>query len=504
MKALSLFTGIGGFDKGFEHAGFELVGMCEADPWCRAVLKRHWPDVPLRNDVCGLNGADYPDCDVVMGGFPCQDLSVAGKRGGLRGARSGLFFEVARIVGEIRKVSADEYPKFVVLENVPGLLSSHGGRDFAALLAEMAKLGALDISWRTLDSRHFGVPQRRRRVFVVADFRGKRAGQVLFEPQSVCRNTQAGRAAGQDVAACVTAGTGRRYDPETETLISVARGTYGFVSSYKRRGGFGWSEAVNAAHTLKAEGGAHQGGPEKIPLVVEPRAYGLYPDETLKVQTETSPTLRAPTSGGNHAAVAYARTGHGEYREGAGTLCASRGDVGGGSETLLAFDARASSSRSMNPAPLSPPLEAQQKIAVCFDDPRRYDMRFHGGGEHGDLHPTLAATNPRQVVVFNPSQEGAALGTRDGLASTLTSSMGHHGHSSPRGDGSDNLAVTPYAVRRLTPVECERLQGFPDHHTAFTAGGQPIADTHRYRMCGNAVTVPVAAFIAERLAVLDA
>ena len=196
----STFTGIGGADLGFEAAGFKIAWQCELDAWKRSVLAAHWPSIPIYKDIVEL--ADYvaksgnrfpteilheeqqnrrisnstPDTnsaitqrrfgdvdsvDVLIGGFPCQDLSVAGKRKGFNGERSVLAFEFLRVAESLK-------PRWLVLENVPGLLSSNKGLDFQRLLSEVVASGYGGLAWRCLDARYFGVPQRRRRIFIVA------------------------------------------------------------------------------------------------------------------------------------------------------------------------------------------------------------------------------------------------------------------------------------------------------------------------------------------------
>lgn len=181
MRFVSLFSGVGGFDLGLEAAGWECVAQVEWDKHCQDVLARHWPDVPRWSDVSEVSGAELPPADVIAFGSPCQDLSIAGKRAGLNGERSVLFFEAVRIIKEMRDATNNAFPRFVIWENVAGALSSSGGRDFGAVLDELADLGAVDIEWAVLDARWFGTPQRRRRVFVVAGFdpRAIGAGQVL-------------------------------------------------------------------------------------------------------------------------------------------------------------------------------------------------------------------------------------------------------------------------------------------------------------------------------------
>ena len=165
MKAVSLFAGVGGFDLALERAGVTVVASCEIDKHARGVLQQQFPNSTLINDVkdvtgdqlkqLGFDGSD----GIIVGGFPCQDLSVAGKRAGLGGARSGLFWEICRILDETKA-------KWFVLENVPGLLSSQSGADMGAVLGALVERG-YGVAYRILDAQHFGVPQRRRRVFIV-------------------------------------------------------------------------------------------------------------------------------------------------------------------------------------------------------------------------------------------------------------------------------------------------------------------------------------------------
>jgi len=219
VNVVSLFTGVGGFDLGLERAGHRIVAQCEADEKARAVLRRHWPDVPTHGDVAIYEPTE--SADLVAGGFPCQDLSVAGKRAGLAGERSGLFFEAARISDLVLGDGG-----WVLIENVPGLLSSNGGRDFAVVLSTLADLGFHDLAWRVLDSRFLGVPQRRRRVFILARrARGRRAAEVLLEPESGGGDHQAGREARK--------GTARTSRPSPDGTISPA------VTSKWRKGSGG-------------------------------------------------------------------------------------------------------------------------------------------------------------------------------------------------------------------------------------------------------------------------
>lgn len=178
IRVASFFAGIGGFDLGFELAGMQTVWQCEKKPFCLDILEKHWPLVPRASDIRRVSADEIPSADIWVGGFPCQDVSLArmGPRSGLRGRDSGLFFEFADLIGERR-------PPLVVLENVAALLSSHHGRDFAIVIRTLADFG-YGVAWRVLDSRHFGVPQSRSRVFIVGSLGGPAsAGSVLFESE---------------------------------------------------------------------------------------------------------------------------------------------------------------------------------------------------------------------------------------------------------------------------------------------------------------------------------
>jgi DNA (cytosine-5)-methyltransferase 1 len=187
----SFFSGIGGFDLGFTRAGTATTLQCEIDPFCNQILSKHWPTVVRFSDIREVTHADIPFSDVWTGGFPCQDTSVArmGPRAGLKGKRSGLFFEFARLLEKC-------LPRIVVLENVPGLRSSHGGRDFQVVVRTLAKLG-YGVGWRVLNSKYFGVPQSRQRVYIVGCHRDPRGpAEILFEPERRKGNDQTSRSDG--------------------------------------------------------------------------------------------------------------------------------------------------------------------------------------------------------------------------------------------------------------------------------------------------------------------
>ena len=235
MKYVSLFSGAGGMDLGADRAGWECVAQVEKDKNCQAVLTHHWPDVPKWGDIADVDGTELPSADAVIFGSPCQDLSVAGRRAGIHGEASSLFFQAIRVIREMQ--DAGNTPTWVVWENVAGALSSNQGQDFAQVLHEMADAGALVLEWAVLDARWFGVPQRRRRVFLVACFdprTAERCGDPLLPVGPRVRRTPVeGDEAGKDVAGTLGGGSGRRgwandldrmtFVPFVKTVRSGAR-----------------------------------------------------------------------------------------------------------------------------------------------------------------------------------------------------------------------------------------------------------------------------------------
>ena len=204
----SLFDGIGGWQLAAVNNGVKPLWSSEIDPFPASITKKHFPDTIQLGDVTKINGAEIPPVDIICAGSPCQDLSIAGKRAGLEGERSNLFYHAMRIVREMREKTNGVYPKFFVWENVLGAFTSNSRRDFKAVLEEIgqtdipmpasgrwARAGMVrskdcGIAWRTLDAQFWGVPQHRERIFLIAGF-GKWGGdvQVLFEPESMRRDT---------------------------------------------------------------------------------------------------------------------------------------------------------------------------------------------------------------------------------------------------------------------------------------------------------------------------
>ena len=289
-----------GFDLGFDRAGMRCAWQVEYDAKARAVLARHWPDVERFEDVRNVGRDKLGPVDVICGGFPCQDVSVAGNRAGLAGERSGLWFEFHRILDELS-------PAWVVIENVPGLLSSNGGRDFATILRGLVKL-RYGVTWRVLDSQYFGVAQRRRRVFIVGSLGNGRSAEVLFERDGLFGNPPARREQREGVTSDVTpsltangdANSGFRDEKGLVVSTVPARDygdtTYPIVFQQNQRNEV--RDLGGVVGALQAQSGMKQ---------QNYLAYSLTTEQTPKHSTELAATLtkQSPTGGGQPQAVVY-------------------------------------------------------------------------------------------------------------------------------------------------------------------------------------------------------
>lgn len=208
MTAVSLFAGVGGFDLALERNGVKVVASCEIDKKASEVLAKHFPNSKLFGDVQELTGKDLidagfdPNNGIIVGGFPCQDLSVAGKRAGLAGNRSGLFWEICRLLDETKA-------KYFILENVPGLLSSQQGADMGTVIGALAERG-YGIAYRVLDAQHFGVPQRRRRVFIVGCLGddGRTPAKILAIDEGRAGYLEASKSKGKNTSRSASGSTG--------------------------------------------------------------------------------------------------------------------------------------------------------------------------------------------------------------------------------------------------------------------------------------------------------
>ena len=550
MKVLSLFSGVGGFDMGLEAAGMTTVFQCEIDKHARSVLEYHWPDVPKWDDVSTLTGAHILEMtggvDVVAWGSPCQDLSLAGKRAGLTGERSGLFHEGIRIIKELRELSNGQSPTWSIWENVVGALSSNGGADFGEVLHEMDEAGACFSEWSVLDAQYFGVPQRRRRVFVTTCFNSDTSLRcpepLLPVSQSLRGNSAEGGEQGQGATR------------ETQDRI----GTSGQWAAGSTPGGVLTTSVTSKWH--KGTGGPS--GSEHYNLVVEPMSFDTQFGSNANVFVDQTPTLKASQQ---PPSVAYPIQDGREIEKNQNGL-----GVGEDGDPMYTLDQTGAQS-------VAYPIDTRNALR----DPDKRDAVNRQGlgiGEDGDPSPTLThvfipavaysiredakannfsateietaralqalqpsvqshhaqtfITQEADPLIFeNSYRDGIRMG-KQGLSQTLSAKMGTGGLNTPMIAqevkpsgiiGSDIVGplmasdykfpqqqqvdenkvivqgVAPMlVVRRLTPLECERLMGWPDQHTAQGANGI-ISDSQRFKMCGNGVASPVAAWIARHI-----
>ena len=243
MKLASFFSGIGGFDLGFEQAGCEVVFQCEIDPFCQQVLERHWPQVPLHGDILTLSPGGIPYADVWSAGWPCQDLSHANaQRSGLSGSRSRLFFTFMELARAVR-------PRWLILENVPGLLSADKGTAFESVINQMEEVGYLG-GWTACNTLNFGLPQDRERIVIVASLGTDRAYEVLAYGGRLQWDSQARGKERQTSLSNLENGAGRHHP-----LV------------VQRRGGFGYTKGADICPTIRAQTGRHQGGHSDRPIL---------------------------------------------------------------------------------------------------------------------------------------------------------------------------------------------------------------------------------------------
>jgi DNA (cytosine-5)-methyltransferase 1 len=492
MKYLSVCSGIEAVSVAWQPLGWHPAMFAEIDPFCCWLLRSRYRasrpifmpsphdahdrkdakrraaairnvialpttgDIPNFGDFTQIGADDVGAIGLLAGGTPCQSFSIAGRRAGLDDARGNLTLEFARLADRLR-------PVWLVWENVPGVLSIDGGRTFGTFLGILVELG-YGLAWRVLDAQFFGVPQRRRRVFVVGHLGDWRAAAAVLSefhclsghppPRRETRQdlapTLSARAHGgggpgtdfdldgglitdaKDISYCLNAGGMGRQDFETETLIAHALSADGFDASedgtgrgiplipiaictaHTQSNGSGFSDGI--AHTLE------QTNSQAVAFNLRGREGGSWP------YLSDTASIRAASGGSSNSYVAFSAKDYGA-------------DVGGIAPTLR---------------------------GMCHDA-----SHANGGG---------------QLAVAAP----------------LTASYGKQVDSSDTSSGPPNLLHSGMAVRRLTPRECERLQGFPDDYTLVEYRGRLAADGPRYRALGNSMAVPVMRWIGERIAVVDA
>lgn len=431
MKFGSACSGTEGASVAWEPLGFEAQWFAEIDPFCSELLKIKYPKVKNYGDFTTI-GTDAKHIDLLVGGTPCQSFSVAGLRKGLDDDRGNLALEYIRLAQRTRA-------KWLLWENVPGVLSSKKGTDFACFLSGLSGVditappkgwknsglvigreGHYSLCWRVLDAQYFGVPQRRRRVFVVGHLGDwRRAAAVLLERDSLRGHPATSRTKGKEIAGTVKGGSGERG----------------------------------------------------------------YPDPS-------------DGNGGGLVAQGYRATGYGQYSEGCRTLRNSGGDLGGGSETIVCTLGHSKSNGlGVSEATVANTLEgtgsSNQAIAFNWQD----NQNFKASGMSNPLRvgQTEAVVIPintqlglRGAETSNTPREGVGIGKPFDPAFTLQSSHCH----------AFNVGMV---VRRFTPRECERLQGLPDDYTLIPFNKKSAPDSRRYKAVGNGFAIPVVQEIGRRI-----
>ena len=552
LRLGSLFSGSGGFELAGSLCGIEPVWASEVEPYPIAVTKSRFPNMKHLGSVTDVHGGEVEPVDIITFGSPCQDLSVAGKRAGLKHeangddetTRSGLFMEAVRIIKEMRKATNGEYPTFAVWENVPGAFSSNKGEDFRTVLEELIKIveptavmpavpkngwsysdsycgDGWSLAYRVFDAQYWVVPQRRRRIYLVLDLRGQRAGKVSFEREGLRGNFETFKTTGQGTAGDAADRTGADdCEGAIPYTLKIRSGCEG--------GGKGTLIQEDKSATLATNNDQYLFQP--VNMVLDDQG-----GQQITVRTDwKAPTLRAETHGNLPCVLEAAgfKAGQGAQARSIGwedekcpTLAA---EAGGNSvpsvciKECLPFDTTqvTSPQNGCNPKWGDPchPLAAQGHpptvICKCYDK-KAYSIENHPADSRVDIDDS-------------------------GKVQTLTSRKGTGGGNVPMVmepvQTSDQTEVcVQYIVRRLTPTECARLQGFPDdwghpdHKEDFTdeeyrfwldvrnthaaINGKPQkdytkaqmltwynklhTDSSEYKMYGNGIALPCALYVMQ-------
>ena len=578
----SLFDGSGGFPLGGLISGIEPLWASEIEPFPIRVTIKRLPFMKHYGDVSKLDGAKLPPVDIITFGSPCQDMSVAGRRAGLDGSRSNLFYEAVRIVREMRKATNGEKPRYIVWENVPGAFSSNGGEDFKAVLdtirrvkdpeadtprpARWPNAGCIladdhSVAWRVFDAQYWGVPQRRKRIYLVADLAGQRAGKVLFESEGLSGYTPQGFRSWQGSAGTVEegshpAGVGTDgYNGAIDTVAATLGVNCGMSTG---RNGVMVLENHSAdsrvtvsddgkVQTLTSRMGT---GGNNVPLVMKIRCGceggGKGPliqtDKSATLATNNDQTLFVPAVFGicskDSNAMKSDNPNSGFYKaDTTRTLDANGGNPscnqGGMAVVALEGNGARPSHQGCgySEEEVSFTLNATEQHGVAYG----LDRATYNQGQNAkfapciesEVEPPMVARGPGAVAhpVYSTSKNSYHTQAEEDIVNTLVAT-----------DYKDPPTVTEepyYIVRRLTPTECARLQGFPDWwcsalgteepseediafwrdvfetHRAVTGSASkpktdaqivkwlkdPHADSAEYKLWGNGVALPCVCFV---------
>lgn len=473
FRYVSIFSGVEAATLAWEPLGWEPVAFSEIEPFPCAVLAERWPDIPNLGDITKIDWKEEIDgaIDLVVGGSPCQSFSVAGKREGLKGA-SGLMFEYIRCVQELR-------PRWFLWENVPGALTSEDGGAFGQLLREMDELG-YSLAWRVLDAQFFGVAQRRRRLFLVGHLGAESPAEVLFEPDCLSGNPQSSREKRKELA--------RRAGRSAACA--------GFkYSAAPRANTIGYAE--EQANTLTADWHA----PAVLPLggtgqhYMAMSQYGAEVAGCLTARGDSSPCA---DRGQNIVCMTGTQAHCHISDEIAGCLTAHMCK----DDAPVVVDGTNIQTYVCGTYPINEQIATRDKKLG-----RGTGL---GIGADGDPAFTLLANHPHMVA---SGSGGSPIAMGDLNAHTAicrnvcpTLKCGGDGAMVASETEGKPTGANPMLVRRLTPLECERLQGFPDGHTLIGWKGKPAEecpDGPRYKAIGNSMAVPVMRWIGKRIALVD-
>lgn len=550
MKLMSLFDGSGGFPLAASLCGIEPVYAAEVEPYPIAVTKNRFPKMKHLGDVSKVKGGEIEPVDIITFGSPCQDMSIAGKRAGLKHAdmgddettRSGLFLEAIRIIKEMREATNGVYPRYAIWENVPGAFSSNRGEDFRTVLEEFIRVKEKDavmpdvpkagwpyadcysgngwsLAYRVFDAQYWGVPQLRRRIYLVADFRGQRAGEILLKPEGLRRNSAQSGTHGQETARCAKNSVGTaiggvdRYNQSflpglAQTLRASGGGdciptvlapvanagdnrlaivqpiSDGGCSTLfeNHRRDCRYKGPLKVAPTVTATYG--MGGnntPFVVSVIETSETVHCYDIGEARLRTpseyiEKSPTLRAEAHGNapyviNKKTLVYDTRGNGAGE----TVPTITGDH---NNRITDYTALCCEAVVYDGANITSPLnktnpQAGDPCHTISTDSRNYIVHClqgngidradtagcNGKGVCEDKCYTLN-TIDRHAVCF--PQQAYNKFIQEDIEATLKASGGTYGGGSENLVAEQSFSPIRYIVRRLTPTECARLQGFPD------------------------------------------
>lgn len=561
MTLGSLFDGIGGFPLAAVHCGGVPVWASEIEPFPMRVTKLRFPDMIHVGDITKLDGAKLPPVDVICGGSPCQDLSVAGLRKGLAGERSGLFMDQVRIVKEMRAEDerrgvSDDFirPRYLVWENVPGAFSSANGEDFRAVIEEIVHIkdstchvprpdtgrwesaGAailgdqFSLAWRVLDAQYWGVAQRRRRIFLVADFGGLTAPKILFEQERLLRDPAEGQGQGKGV----TTAAGNSSADSGGSRVAEEKQVDIFAFHINQREETinlnGISGALMATtnmqmQTFVAEGMRKFESAEKKEECLCLNDQG---GERMDVSVDITATLRAGMSG-HPPLVMGIQQGSAGTEEIPDPALTEEAETGGNNQQIL-FENHGIDARYTGPHEVAPTMSARygtggNNVPLVSDMPESYciagniiDREVQNGGNGLRCQPDISytLTSADRHAVFSRQRSDEFLQNRvtatqsarqhkdatDLVCEPYQNTVGTIGYTDHKGINNQYVSEDKCIVenrkliRRLTPLECERLQGFPDHWTDIPGA----SDSARYKALGNSVAIPCVDFVLRGIA----